>query len=316
VPVWFRGWMAMVLLVPMACGAAACSRDQGTARPRVALVMKSLANEFFKTMADGAVEHQRQHAGEYDLVVNGIKDELDVARQIDIVEQMIAERVSAIVLAPADSRALVPVTRRAIDAGIVVVNIDNRFDAAVLRDQKVSVPFVGPDNRKGARLVGEAIAARLAKGDAVAILEGAPNAFNGIQRKLGFEDAIAAAGLTLVTSQTGNWESAIANQVASAILTEHPEVKALLCANDSMALGAVAAVKAAGREGGVLVAGFDNISAVRQLIRSGAVLATADQHGDQLAVFGIEYAREMLSRKAAPSDHETPVDLITAANLK
>lgn len=301
----------LLVIVP-----AACSRPPASGKPRIALVMKSLANEFFKTMADGAVEHQRQHAEEYDLVVNGIKDELDVARQIDLVEQMIAERVDAIVLAPADSKALAPVTRRALNEGIVVVNIDNRLDAAVLRDQGVTVPFVGPDNRKGARLVGEAVAKRLARGDAVAILEGAPNAFNGIQRKLGFDDAIGAAGLRVVSSQTGNWEAAIANQVASAIISEHPDLKAILCANDSMALGAVGAVSAAGRAGAILVSGFDNISAVQQLVREGRVLATADQHGDRLAVFGIEYAREMLARKSAPADRETPVDLITAAQLR
>jgi ribose transport system substrate-binding protein len=293
-----------------------CSREPDAGRPRVALVMKSLANEFFKTMADGATAHQREHAAEYDLIVNGIKDELDVARQIDLVEQMIAQRVDAIVLAPADSRALVPVTRRALEAGIVVVNIDNRLDATVLRDQGITVPFVGPDNRKGARLVGDAVAKSLARGDAVAILEGAPNAFNGIQRKLGFDDAVAAAGLRVVSSQTANWEAAIANQVASALISEHEDLKAILCANDSMALGAVAAVRAAGRSGKITVAGFDNISAVQQLVREGQMLATADQHGDRLAVYGIEYAREMLARKTAPADRETPVDLITAATLQ
>jgi ribose transport system substrate-binding protein len=304
---------ALVTLAAVA-SVTTCSRPPAE-RPRVALVMKSLANEFFKTMADGATAHQRQHAGEFDLIVNGIKDELDVARQIDVVEQMIAERVDALVLAPADSRALVPVTRRALEAGIVVVNIDNRLDASALREQGISVPFVGPDNRKGARMVGEAVAARLARGDAVAILEGAPNAFNGIQRKLGFEDAIGAAGLRLVSSQSANWEVAIANQVAAAIIAEHPDLKGILCANDSMALGAVAAVRAAGRDGQIVVAGFDNITAVQQLVRDGRVLATADQHGDQLAVYGIEYAREMVATKSTPSDRETPVDLITSAQL-
>ena len=76
-------------------------------------------------------------------------------------------------------------------------------------------------------------------------------------------------------------------------------MKAILCANDSMALGAVAALKAAGRGRDVLVAGFDNISAVQALIKSGEIVATADQHGDQLAVFGIEYALERLRNPGA-----------------
>lgn len=105
----------------------------------------------------------------------------------------------------------------------------------------------------------------------------------------------------------------MANQLAAALLSEHPDLRALLCANDSMALGAVAAVRAAGRDGQVLVAGFDNISAVHQLVREGRMVATADQHGDQLAIYGIEYALEMLAKRASPSDRETPVDLVTAA---
>jgi ribose transport system substrate-binding protein len=279
--------------------------------------MKSLANEFFKTMEDGARGHQAAHADAYDLVATGIKDEQDVARQIEIVEQMIARNVQAIVLAPADSRALVAVAQRAAGAGIAVVNIDNRFDAAVLGERKVTIPFVGPDNRKGARLVGEAVSRRLTRGDPIAIIEGAPNAFNGIQRKLGFEDAANAAGLRIVRSVTAQWESARANQVVSALVSEHPEVKAVLCANDSMALGAVAALKAAGRGGQVLVGGFDNISAVQQLVRDGQIVATADQHGDRLAVYGIEYALQMLrDRSARPADRETPVDLVTAETLR
>jgi ribose transport system substrate-binding protein len=145
----------------------------------------------------------------------------------------------------------------------------------------------------------------------VAILEGAPNAFNGIQRKLGFEDAIRTAGLTLVTSQSAHWETARASQVASAILASHRDLRGLLCANDSMALGAVAAVRDAGRNGQVAVAGFDNISAVAPLIADGRMVATADQHADRLAAYGIEYALDILRSGQNPSDRETPVDLVT-----
>ena len=158
--------------------------------------MKSLANEFFKTMEDGARQHQAAHQASYELVATGIKDEQDVARQIALVEQMMARRVHAIVLAPADSKALVGVTRRAVDAGIVVVNIDNRLDRDAMAERRLAVPFVGPDNRAGARRSARAVAARLTAGDPIAILEGAPNAFNGIERTRGFEDAAREAGLT------------------------------------------------------------------------------------------------------------------------
>jgi ribose transport system substrate-binding protein len=290
-----------------------CSKTQetGPSRPRIALVMKSLANEFFLTMENGARAHQKTHADQYELLANGIKDELDVARQIDVADQMIAQKVNAIVIAPADSKALVAVCKKALDAGVVVVNIDNKFDSAVLADQRVKLPFVGPDNRKGARLVGDYLVKRLKSGDPVAIIEGAPNAFNGVQRKLGFEDAMNAAGMKIVSSQSGYWETDKANQVVGALIAEHPELKAVLCANDSMALGAVAALRGAGKAEQVLVVGYDNISAVQQLLKEGKILATADQHADRLAVFGIEYALEMIQKKSTPADRETPVDLVT-----
>jgi ribose transport system substrate-binding protein len=277
--------------------------------------MKSLANEFFLTMENGARAHQRAHAAEYELLANGIKDELDVARQIDLVEQMIAQRVDAIVIAPADSKALVAVCKKALDAGIVVVNIDNRFDEAVLTDKGVKLPFVGPDNRKGAKMVGDCLAKRLKAGDEVAIIEGAPNAFNAVQRKLGFSDAMKSAGANIVSSQSGYWETDKANQVVAALLTEQPELKAVLCSNDSMALGAVAALRAAGKTGQVLVVGYDNISAVQSLLKEGTILATADQHADQLAVFGIQYALQMIQKQGTPADQETPVDLVTAETV-
>jgi len=287
------------------------------AKPRVALVMKSLANEFFQTMEKGAKDYQAQNSSKFDLISNGIKDETDVGQQINIVNQMIAQGVDAIVIAPANSKALIAVCKKAQEAGILVVNIDNKFDTDALAQAHAKFAFVGPDNRKGSKLVGDYVVKLLPANAKVAILEGVPGAFNGIQRKLGFEDAIKAANLDLVTSQSADWETDKANQVTAAIITQTPDLAAIFCSNDSMALGAVAALKAAGKLSSVKVAGFDNISAVQQLIKQGEVVATADQHADELAVFGIEYALDNLGKKdAATSDKETQVDLITKDNLK
>jgi ribose transport system substrate-binding protein len=311
------GWAARVAVLVAALGvwglgSGCTSKPQKKGPPRVALVMKSLANEFFKTMEDGARAHNKKSAGAYELVANGIKDEKDVAGQVALVEQMIAQRVDALVVAPADSKALVPVCKRAMDAGIVVVNIDNKFDAGVLADKQVVIPFVGPDNRKGARLAGDCLAKRLKRGDEVAIVEGAPNAYNGIQRKLGFEDAMKAAGAKIVGSQSGRWMMADAEKVVSGMVVQFPNLKAVLCANDNMALGAVAALKGAGKSGRVYVVGYDSITAVQSGIKNGTILCTVDQHADQIAVYGIQYALEIIATKAVPKDKETPVDLVTA----
>jgi ribose transport system substrate-binding protein len=286
-------------------------------KPRVALVMKSLANEFFQTMQAGAQKFQQEHASEFDLISNGIKNETDVGQQINLVEQMIAQRVDALVIAPADSKALIPVCKKAQQGGTVVVNIDNKFDADALAQEKVKFPFVGPNNRTGAEKVGDYLGQHLKPGDKVAIIEGIPGAFNAIQRKAGFEDAAKKYHLNVVTSQSGQWETAPANSVASGIITQFPDLAAFMCSNDNMALGVIAAIRAAGKEGKIQVVGFDNISAVRTLVKEGKILATADQHADQLAVFGIQYAVEAVKTGKMPTeDRETPVDLITADTLK
>ena len=287
------------------------------ARPKVALVMKSLANEFFLTMENGARAHQKQNAGSYELIANGIKDESDTAGQIKIVEQMIVSKVDAIVIAPADSSALVAVMKRAIDAGIAVVNIDNKFDDEVLKAKGITIPFVGPDNRKGAQQVGDYLAQKLKSGDKVAIIEGVSTSFNARQRTAGFQDAMKKAGIKVASVQAGEWEIDKANKIAAAMLSEHPDLKALLNGNDNMAIGSVAAVKSAGKTGKVLVVGFDNISAVAPMLKDGRMAATADQHADKLAVFGIETALKAIKAKTPLAGFggviETPVDLITAA---
>lgn len=284
------------------------------AKPRVALVMKSLANEFFLTMENGAKEHQRLHADQYELIANGIKDEIDTVAQIKIVDQMVVTNIDAIVIAPADSKALVRSLQKAIEAGILVINIDNRLDPAVLKTKNLNVPFVGPDNRKGARLVGDFLAKSLKRGDQVAIIEGISTTTNSQQRTAGFNDAMAAAGAVVVGVQSGQWEMEPGNAVAAALLNEHPDLRALLCDNDSMALGAVSAVRAAGRTGQTFVVGYDNINALKPMLADGRVLATADQHAAQQAVFGIELALKALAAKT-PQDRlgevvETPVDLV------
>lgn len=307
---------ALLGLFLLGCGGDA-PRDaaaDGGERPQVALVMKSLANEFFVTMAEGAEAHHAEHDDTYDLIVNGIRNESDISQQVALIEQMIASGVDALVVAPADSRALIPVLKRAQDAGIVVVNIDNKLDDETLEQAGITVPFVGPDNREGARRVGEVLARHLDPSDPVAILEGVPTAFNAQQRRLGFEDAMAAAGMEVIAVQSGQWEQSLGNTVAAGIINAHPDLRGILASNDNMALGAAAAIRQAGKADQIALVGFDNIDAVHGLLRDGRILATADQHADQLAAFGIEYALQLLDGETQ-QDRQTPVDLVTADSL-
>ncbi|EJM13499.1 MULTISPECIES: sugar ABC transporter substrate-binding protein [Pseudomonas] len=284
-------------------------------KPKVALVMKSLANEFFLTMEDGAKAYQKDHSGDFELISNGIKDETDTAGQTRIVEQMILSKVNALVIAPADSKAMVPVIKKAVDAGITVINIDNQLDPAVVKSKNITVPFVGPDNRKGARLVGEYLAKELKAGDEVGIIEGVSTTTNAQQRTAGFKDAMEAAQIKVVSLQSGDWEIDKGGKVASSMLSEYPNIKALLAGNDSMAVGAVSAVRAAGKAGKVQVVGYDNINAIKPMLKDGRVLATADQFAARQAVFGIETALKIIKGEKVDSGAngviETPVELVT-----
>lgn len=312
----FAGRLLAIAVLAAASAALPLSSafaDDAAAKPKVGLVMKSLANEFFVTMQEGAKDYQKTHAADFDMITNGIKNETDTSAQIDIVNQMILSKVNAIVIAPADSKALVTVLKKASDAGIKVVNIDNRLDPDVLKRKNLDIPFVGPDNRKGAKLVGDYLAKQLAAGDKVGIIEGVPTTTNAQQRTAGFKDAMDAAGMKIVSTQSGNWEIDQGQKVASAMLSEYPDLKALLAGNDNMALGAVSAVRAAGKAGKVLVVGYDNIEAIKPMLQDGRVLATADQAAAQQAVFGIQNALKLVKGEKVDAKDgviETPVELV------
>ena len=317
----YRAFASIAVLI-VALAVVACSPEKpdedpaADAKPKVALIMKSLANEFFVTMAAAAEDHQEQRQDEYELIVNGIKNESDLAQQVALVEQMVSVGVDAIVIAPADSKALVPILARARENGVHVVNIDNRLDGDVLAEYDLVIPFIGPNNRKGAREAALFALEQLPEGANVVILEGVTTAQNAIDRRMGFEDAVAASGANLVTKQSAAWDQTKAAEVTAAILVRHPDVQLILAANDNMALGAASAVSFADLDHDVTIVGFDNISAVHPLLNDGRILATVEQYGDQFAVNGIELALDMIKGKSELVDRETPLVVISKADLE
>jgi len=280
----------------------------------VGLVMKSLANQYFKDMQDGA--QKWADANNVDLKPVGIQNETDVDAQIAAVEGLITQKVDIIVLAPANSVALAPVAKKAVDAGITVVNMDVAFDAKALADNGLTgLPYVGPDNRVGSKLAGDALGKFLPKGANVLILEGASGADNATQRTNGFKDSVKEYGMTLVDSLTADWETEKANTVTTTELTAHPDIVGIMCDNDSMVLGAQKAVEAAGLTGKVTIVGFDNIAPVQDLIKQGKVLATVDQFSTVQAVDAIQVGLRMLKGEKVTGWVKTDVKLITAAEL-
>jgi ribose transport system substrate-binding protein len=286
--------------------------------PNIALVLKSLADPFTVAMANAARNYQRHYASQFDLTVRGTARETDTAAQIRMVEEMIQAKMNAIVIAPTDSKALTAVVVRGIKAGIIMIAIDNPLDDASQVAAGISVPFVGPNNRKGAAQVGHYLAGRLKAGDQVGIIEGIAVDRNAQQRTAGSKDAMDAAGIKVVAIQAGNWEYGKGRDVASKMLNEHPQIRALLCGNDNMAMGAVDAIRDAGRSGGVYVTGYNAIDAIKPLLADGRVLATINQFADRQAIFGIDAALKAVIKHKKQKDLsrmiETPLQLMTAAN--
>jgi ribose transport system substrate-binding protein len=283
-------------------------------KPTVCLVMKSLGNEYFQTMQKGAQDHARQR-GDLTLTASGIQNETDIDGQVAAINRCITDKAAALVLAPADSQALVAPLKRAVKAGIKVVNIDVKLDDAALKAAGLDVPFVGPDNTEGARLSGAVLAKALGKDGKAVILEGNPGAANAQQRKAGFVAAAAAGGLRVLDSKTAHWETDEAYTVVSNMLTAHPDLQGILASNDSMALGAVKAVAAAGKKSQVKVASFDNIEAIRPYVKDGSVVATVDQFAAKQAGDGIDQAMKLIAGDKVQGWVKTDVKVITASDL-
>jgi ribose transport system substrate-binding protein len=302
------------LLSVSACGeeSADTAKSSGGEKPTVCLVMKSLANEFFQDMLKGAKAHVAER-GDLTLDASGTQNETDVDGQVALMDKCITKQVQAIVLAPADSKALVQSVVRADQAGIKVVNIDVRLDQGALEQAGVDVPYVGPDNRAGARESGMVLAKQLGHGAKVALLEGNPGADNAAQRKQGFLDAVKEGGLDLVSSKTAHWETDEAHTVFSNMLTADPGIKGVLASNDSMALGALKVIEE--RHADVKVASFDNIPAIKPYLTDGKVVATLDQFGSKQAADGIDYAMQMLDGKKVTGWQKTGIKLVTEKDL-
>ena len=286
-------------------------------KPVVGLVMKSLANEFFKTMEEGARKFAAQD-GTFELIPVGMNSETDIDTQINAMENFITQKVDMIVLAPADSVGLVPSVKKAVDAGITVVNFDVTLDKKALVDNGLpeNFLFVGPDNSLGSELVGKYMAEKLGKGAKVIIIEGNPGADNAKQRKEGFMKVVEAYGLNLLASTTAHWETEEANTVMTNLLTKYPDVQGVMCANDSMALGVVKAIEAAGKIDKIAVVGFDNIAACQALIKEGKMMATVDQFGPEMAANAIKVGFRILKGEKLQGWEKTPVVVVSKENLK
>ena len=294
--------LLLILLIILSLFIAACDNNTKDEEPSatapdkytVALVMKTLTNPFFIEMEKGARDAAKTL--NIDLIVRTAAQETSIEQQIQIIETLIQEEVDAIVIAPGDSEALIPVLKKAQDAGIVIVNIDNRLNPELAENMElIDVPFISVNNEQGAYQSVKYISAQIDEPTQAIILEGIETAQNAQDRKAGAERAFAENdNITIVASETAHWKIDEAYTVAETLFTENPDVTLVFASNDMMALGVIEYLNKSGRDD-VMVAGYDALDEAKQAIRDGDLMVTIDQQAALQGYMGVEAAVRILN---------------------
>jgi ribose transport system substrate-binding protein len=279
------------------------------------MVLKTLNNPFFMDMQEGAQAEAKRLGVE--LVVQAPEREVDVEKQMQIIENLIQRKVSAICVAPSGSKEIVPAILKANQARIPVIAIDTRVDRnAQAESGAVLLSFIGSDNKEGGRIAGEFVAEKLHNAGNIAILEGIPGHETGDARLRGFHESIGQhKGIRIVASQTANWERDQGFNVFRNILQAHPDVKAVFACNDMMALGALEAISAVGKKGTIIVVGFDAIKDSRAAIISGEMHASVAQHPEEMGRLAVEYAYKAMQGEKIPAEIPVRIELIDKERL-
>jgi ribose transport system substrate-binding protein len=302
--------LALAVLAP----AAGCNRggSAGTSgAPRVAFVMKTLNHPFFLDMQRGA--EAAAAATGVQLVVQAAEREIDVEKQVQIIENLLQTGIRALIVTPSGSREIATAIAKANRANVPVIVVDTRVDPKAAADNDLKLAsFIGSDNYEGGRLAGEHLA-KVTDGKArVAVLEGIPGHETGDSRLRGFRDALAThPGMTIVASQPANWERDQGFTVFQNMLQAHPETDALFACSDLMALGALEAIAAAGGSGRIRVVGFDALDDARKAIEAGRMEASVAQSPREMGRLAVESAAKLLRGERIPADQKVAIALVT-----
>jgi len=282
-----------------------------SAKKEIGLVMKTLTNPFFVEMEKGARRAEKDFG--ITLKVKTAAQETSIEQQIQLVNDLVADKVAAIVIAPGDSQRLVPALKAATDAGIKVVNIDNRLDQETVAQAGMQpVPFVSVDNEAGAYKAGKFLAEGVTTPTQAAILEGIRSADNAQQRAHGASRALLEnKNIKIVASETANWKIDEAYAVTKSMFAKYPNIKLLFAANDMMAIGAIKYLQESGKSQ-VKVAGYDALGEAITEIKAGRMAATVDQQAAEQGYQGIALANRLSQGSTVPAITLIDTRLITA----
>ncbi|MEA4926003.1 MAG: substrate-binding domain-containing protein [Syntrophomonadaceae bacterium] len=298
------------LLESNSVSSASANDNASQDKKNIALVMKNLTNPFFVEMEKGARQAEKDF--NINLIVKTGDQETSVDQQINIVEALIKEKVDAIVIAPGGSTELIPVLKKAQDAHIVVVNVDNRLD----KEQSVKlglndVPFIGVNNVQGAYLSAKYISDKLTKPTRVVVIEGIISAQNSQDRKIGAFKAFQENRYVIsIAMETANWKMDESYEVTKKLFAQYPDIGAIFCANDMMALGTIKYLKDSHRNN-VLVAGFDALAEAQDAVRNGQLMVTIDRQPGVQGYMGVKYALDRLNNIPVETNHIIDIKVIT-----
>lgn len=291
---------------------ASAGSPNSTAPTRtIGLVMKTLTNPFFIEMEKGARRAEKELG--VTLQVKTAAQETSIEQQIQIVNDLIAAKVDAIVIAPGDSQSLLPTVKKAVDAGIQVVNIDNRLEPEAVKAAGLApIPFISVDNDAGAYKAGKFLADGVKVPTKAAILEGIRSADNARRRMEGATRALTEnSNIRVVASETANWKIDEAYTVTKSIFAKHPDIKLVFAANDMMALGVTKYLQEKGNTQ-VKVVGYDALDEAVAEIKAGRMAATIDQQAAEQGYQGVAAAVRLLKGETVPPMTMVDTKLIKA----
>ncbi|WP_102867193.1 ribose ABC transporter substrate-binding protein RbsB [Pseudovibrio exalbescens] len=266
----------------------------------MALVVSTLNNPFFVTLKDGA-EAKAEEMG-YELLV--LDSQNDPAKELSNVEDVLNKDIKVLLINPTDSDAVSSSIRAANRKDIPVVTLDR----GASRGDVVS--HVASDNVLGGEMAGKLIIDTLGGEGKVVELEGVPGTSAARDRGEGFNKAVGAAeGIEVVASQPADFDRTKGLNVMENILQAQPEVDAVFAHNDEMALGAIKAVQASGRD--IVVVGFDGTSDGVAAVEDGSMLATVAQQAGMIGAIGVMTADKIINGESVESYTPVPLKLVT-----
>lgn len=298
--------MLMVLVLSISLVACTSSTDEGedttggsTEAKKVGFVISTQSNPFFVTLKEGA-EQKAKDLG-VELIVLDSQD--DPAKEASNVEDLITKKVDLIIINPTDSDAVVNSVLAANDAGIPVITVDRASNGGEV------VCHIASDNVAGGKMAGEFIIQQLGGKGKVVELEGIAGTSAARERGEGFNAALEGTEIEVVARQTADFDRAKGLDVMENILQSQPEIDAVFAHNDEMALGALEAIKASGRD--IIVVGFDATDDAVKAVEAGEMAATVAQQPGLMGEIAIETAIKVLNGEQVDANIPVELQLVT-----